>query len=66
MSTDPSALALATALPETPPKTTDATTVVDKGPPRQRCIALVAKPRSFSPSLPPSIRLPAIMKKGKR
>ncbi len=31
MSTEPRALALATALPETPPKTTEATTVVENG-----------------------------------
>ena len=33
---EPSAEALATALPETPPKATEATTVVESSPPRQR------------------------------
>jgi hypothetical protein len=64
MSTAPNALALATALPDTPPNITDATTVVESGPPRQRCINLVANERSSCPNLPPSVRLPAMMKNG--
>ena len=61
---EPSALALATALPETPPNTTEATTVVDSGPPRKRPINSVAKASSSLPSFPPIMRLPASMKKG--
>ena len=61
---EPSALALATALPDTPPNTTDATTVVESGPPRKRPIISVAKASSSLPSLPPIMRLPASMKKG--
>ena len=51
---EPSALALATALPETPPNTTEATTVVDNGPPRKRPINSVAKASSSLPSTRPS------------
>ena len=55
---------MATALPETPPNTTDPTTVVDSAPPRTRCISSPEKRSSSSPSLPSMIRVPARMKKG--
>ena len=55
---------MATALPETPPNTTEPTTVVASAPPRSRCITSPEKRSSSSPSLPSMISVPARMKKG--